>query len=314
MNPTIEQTSFAIPLALSAHNFAKKNYQGITKASQGKQIYLNSLAVYAVNRYLSYMGFKSDLETSDVTNLAINKFFNTADLEVKNIGKIECIPVLPGQDTLEIPEEIDDPILGLVAVSLNRELNEAIILGFSPNLSTNIPLKQLQSVEALLRYLTDLEQTQTVLVSDWLGGKIVEGWQQLEQLLSPQQQELAFGFKTRNSAFHFRKQGVSVRQARKVDLGMQLSQESVALVMEITPQDDNNQEVDILLQIHPIGKDSLPSQVELIVTDDSGNPPLKATSRDSDNWIQLAFGAESGESFRVTVALGEAQVKQDFVV
>jgi hypothetical protein len=72
MNPTIEQTSFAIPLAFSAHDFANKNYQGITKNSQRKQIYLNSLAVYAVNRYLSYMGFKSDLETSDVTNFAIN--------------------------------------------------------------------------------------------------------------------------------------------------------------------------------------------------------------------------------------------------
>ena len=314
MNPTIEQTSFAIPLALSAHNFARKNYQGITKTAQGKQIYLNSLAVYAVNRYLSYMGFKSNLETSDVTNLAINNFFHTADLEIKNIGKLECIPVLPGKDILEIPEEIDDQRLGVVAVSLNRELNEATILGFSPNLSTSKPLKQLQSVEALLRYLTDLEETQTVHIDDWLTGKIVAGWQQLEQLLSPQQQELSFSFRTRNSAFQFRKEGVSVRQARKVDLGMQLSQESVALVMEITPQDDNNQEVDILVRVHPIGKDNLPSQVELTVTDDSGEAILNVISRENDNWIQLAFGAESGESFSVTVALGESQVKQDFVV
>ena len=314
MNPTIEQTSFAIPLAFSAHNFAKENYQGITKASQRKQIYLNSLAVYAVNRYLSYMGFKSDLETSEVTNFAINKFFNTADLEIKSIGKLECIPVLPGQDKLEIPEGIDDQRVGVVAVNLNQELNEATILGFSPNLATSIPLKKLQSVEALLRHLTNLEETQAVHIRDWLAGKIVEGWQQLEQLLSTQQQELAFNFRSGDSAFRFRKQGSSVRQARKVDLGMQLSQESVALVMEITPQDSHNQEVDVLLQVHPLNKESLPSQVELIVTDDSGNPPLKVTSRDNDNWIQLAFGAESGESFSVTVALGEAQVKQDFVV
>ena len=305
MNQALESTSFSIPLSFSAHSFAQKNYQDVTNSSQRKQIYLNSLAVYAVNRYLIYMGFTSNLENSDVANSVINKLVNTADLEVNNLGKIECLPVLPGVDVLTISETDFSDRIGYLAVQLNQELTEANILGFTTQIAATIPLHQIQSLEEFLQYLTNLEQNQTVKIGDWIAGKVVAGWQQLEQLLSPPQQELAF---------RFRRKTVSIRQARKLDLGMQVNQKSVALVMEITPRNNDNQEVSILLQVHPMGKKTLPPQIKLIVTDDTEKIVLEAISRENDNWIQLAFGAEAGESFSVTVASGDAQVKHNFIV
>lgn len=309
MNSITNKTSFTIPLSFEAHSIAQECRQGISNSEKAKQVYLNILAVYAVDNYLRCMGFKTDWDGSDSRNLLAIKLMDVADLEVKNIGKLECRPVLPGAEVFEIPPEVWEDRIGYVAVQLNPSLQEAKILGFTHETAAVVSLNKLQSLEDFLLYLTEIEEVKyhqinnsssVVKIGRWLEGIVDTGWQTIDELLKPQQLGLAF------------KNEVSMTRGQKIDLGMQIDKISLALVVKITS--DETEEVDILTQVHPFGEIALPEGVKLIISDESGGTVLEAISRDEDNWIQSQFSAESGEKFRITIAYGDSQMTKEFEV
>jgi hypothetical protein len=105
----------------------------------------------------------------------------------------------------------------------------------------------------------------------------------------------------------------SAMRGRMIDLGIQLFGKPVALIVYFTPESENKW--NILLQIKPGGAQTyLPPDVELIVLDDTGEVFLEARSRSADNWIQLEFRGEPGERFSVKVALGDANIVENFVI
>ena len=106
MNTNHEQTSFTIPLSLEAHEKANQRKKGILNADNAKKIYLNTLATYAVKYYLDCMGFESNCSDADKSNPWMLSLIDLADLELKNVGKIECRPVLPDAEYLEVPTEV----------------------------------------------------------------------------------------------------------------------------------------------------------------------------------------------------------------
>lgn len=78
---------------------------------------------------------------------------------------------------------------------------------------------------------------------------------------------------------------------------------------------ETESEANIQVQVHPMeGQAFLPRGVKLIVMDESGEVVMDTESREADNFIQLPFSAELGEQFSVTVVLGEASVKKDFIL
>ncbi len=104
-----------------------------------------------------------------------------------------------------------------------------------------------------------------------------------------------------------------ISRGRVIDLGIQLVNHPVALILHFTNASENKR--NILLQVHPGGgKTYLPPEVELIVLDDTGEVFLEAKSRQADNWIQLEFRGEPGERFSVKVALGDASIVETFVI
>jgi Protein of unknown function (DUF1822) len=104
-----------------------------------------------------------------------------------------------------------------------------------------------------------------------------------------------------------------ISRGRVIDLGIQLANHPVALILHFTNASENKR--NILLQVHPGGgKTYLPPEVELIVLDDKGDVFLEAKSRKADNWIQLEFRGEPGERFSVKVALGDASIVENFVI
>ncbi|MEY3870713.1 MAG: hypothetical protein RLZZ338_4607 [Cyanobacteriota bacterium] len=104
-----------------------------------------------------------------------------------------------------------------------------------------------------------------------------------------------------------------ISRGRVIDLGIQLVNHPVALILHFTKESENKR--NILLQVHPGGgKTYLPPEVELIVLDDMGEVFLEAKSRQADNWIQLEFRGEPGERFSVKVALGDASIVENFVI
>ena len=307
MNSITDQVTFTVPLSFEAHSVAQKCRQGISNPLKAKQVYLNTLAVYAVDYYLRFMGFNTDWNKTKRRNHLAIKLMDVADLEVKNIGRLECRPVLPEAEVCEIPPEVWEDRIGYVAVQLNSSLKEANILGFTRQAAVEVSLNQLQSLSDFLLYLSELEvdphpQESSTLVKlgQWLEGIVDAGWQTIDEILNPQQLGLAF------------MSGITMTRGQKIDLGMQLDKISVALVVKITSEIEA--EVDILIQVHPMGQIILPQGVKLIISDKSGETVLEVISREEDNWIQQEFSAELGEKFRITVAYGESEVTKEFEV
>ena len=309
MNSITDKLTFGVPLSIEAHTIAEECSQGIPNNLKRQQVYLNTLAVYAVDNYLQCMGFETDWKESDSRNHLAIKLMNVADLEVKSIGKLECRPVLPRAEVCEIPPEGWEDRVGYVAVQLDPSLKEATILGFTLQAAAEVSLNQLQSLSYFLLYLSELEVVKSpqqenssslVKIGHWLDGVVDAGWQTIDHLLNPQQLGLAF------------KSAVSMTRGQKIDLGMQLDKISVALVVKIASESKG--EVDILTQVYPVGQNVLPEGVKLSISDESGEALLDVTSRDEDNWIQLEFSAEFGEKFQIVVAYGDSQETREFEV
>ena len=309
MNSITDQLTFSVALSTEAHRIAQEYSQGISNPDKRQQVYLNTLAVYAVDNYLQCMGFETNWQGSYSCDFLVIQLMNVADLEVKNLGKLECRPVLPKAEVCEIPPEVWEDRIGYVAVQFNSDLKEAQILGFTLQAEAEVPLSQLQSLEDFLLYLSELEiakspqheeSSNLVKIGQWLDGFVDAGWQTIEHLLNPQQLGLAF------------MSAVSMTRGQKIDLGMHLEQISVALVIKVAAGSEG--EVDILTQVYPVGNHVLPQGVKLNITNELGENILEVISRDEDNWVQLEFSAELGEKFQIMVAYGESQQAKIFEV
>ncbi|MGF1674084.1 MAG: DUF1822 family protein [Rivularia sp. (in: cyanobacteria)] len=307
MNSTTQKLNFTLPLSFEAHSMAQELASAISNQEKRQHVYLNSLAVYTVNHYLHCMGFKTDYLEGDSRNPLSIQLMNVADLIVKDIGKLECLAVLSEAEVVEISPEVWEDRVGYVFVQLNDSLKEAKILGFTHKAAAEVSLSQLQSLEDFLVYLTELEVVDSVqlektsnivIFKQWLDGIIDASWQQIEELLKPQQLGLAF------------KNQMSVTRGQKIDLGMHLDKISVALVMKVMSQ-HQTEEVEILTQVYPIGEMCLPEGIKLIISSEKGES-LEVASREDDNWIQSQFTAESGERFNITVVYGDAEVTKEF--
>ncbi len=211
MNHSSETLNFTVPLSFEAHSLAQKYSKQHNKLEKAKQVYLNTLAVYAVEHYFRCMGFETDWKNNDSRNLVIQKFMDVADLDVKDLGKFECRPVLPDAEVLEVPSEACDRRIGYVAVKLTQSLKQATLVGFVPQLALNqgiIPLSQLCSLEVFPDYLSQKRQqllqtskfSKIVHLENWLDNIFEVGWQAVEEFLNNQTSSMAFRFRKIASA------------------------------------------------------------------------------------------------------------------
>lgn len=199
MNAPVEPL-ITVPLALTAHARAQQFRSHQANPAKAKQVYLNTLAVYAVDIYLQTQGFETDLSASDSWNPTMQTLMDVADLEVKHYGKLECRPILPEKAVMSVPAEVWTERIGYVAVQLDESLRQATLLGFIPTVRTGaIPLEQLDSLLALPEYLTQLKQHATegqTRLSQWLKNIFEASWQTVEELLLPSQAQPAFNFRS----------------------------------------------------------------------------------------------------------------------
>lgn len=117
----------------------------------------------------------------------------------------------------------------------------------------------------------------------------------------------------------------SITRGKKIDLGLELNGESVALIVTLAAENQsaikNQDEINILIQVS-LPKDKyipganvyISEGLKVAVIDEKGDEVLYTTSRQNDNWIEVEFSAQYGEKFNVDVILGESKVTQEFVV
>jgi len=95
---------------------------------------------------------------------------------------------------------------------------------------------------------------------------------------------------------------------------MQLSNQSVALLVGLTPKTDGT--VAVRVQLHPAkGQTYLPPNVKLALISQSESILQEIQSRIQDNFIQLKrFICSPGKIFKIQVAIDEFSVTEEFLI
>ncbi|HEY9607738.1 DUF1822 family protein [Allocoleopsis sp.] len=305
INPTLEPWIFTVPLALEAHARAQEFRRYHSNPHKAKQVYLNTLAVYAVNVYLQCRGFETNLERSDSWNPMMQMLMDTADLALKDCGKLECRPVLPDAEVVCVPPEVWEQRMGYVVVQLSESLREATLLGFVEKASSSkLAVSQLRSLQELPAYLNNLNKIKPVVnLSQWFEDIFEAGWQAVESLLATQPTELAFSFRGVPQA--------DIRRCKQIELAT--PERSVALIVSLSGESE--QDMDISVEVQPTnGQTYLPSNLQLMVLNEDGEAVMHVHAGSDNQTIQLEFGGEAGDRFGVKVALGDVSVTENFVI
>ena len=317
INPTMAKS---IPLSITqaalrtAQQFARLQ----PTAQKQQQVYLNTLAVSVVHDYMQMMAIPTDLNKSDSWNQTLRLAADVADLMLPGLGHLECRPVtaqsLDSSTTpiCYMPPEVPADRIGIVIVSLEPELQQATLLGFSRTVETTLAISQLQTVDDLLEYLEYLEPKIIqpleplgiiVQLSRWLEQQFETGWQSVESLLTTQT----------SLAWNFRAAVTTVARAKPIDLGSQLMAQSVVLVVKLTPT--AAVEIEITVGVQPNnGQTYLPAQLELAVLDELGVLVMVARANSANQNIQLQFSGKREEHFSVKLTLGDVSVSENFVI
>jgi hypothetical protein len=315
----LDDKALTLPITQAARTIAQQFANQQPTSESAERVRLNTLCVLIVNNYLQMMNIPTDLRSSNSWNPIIRMCADVADLELPGIGSLECRPIRLHEQFCYIPPETWEERIGYVVVQVDESQLEAKVLGFVRSVaSEELPLSQLQPLEALIEHLSPAPQSlipEAVNLSQWFVGIFDAGWQTLESLWNQPEFAPAFAFRSRDvmEKIPANQQEPFVRRGKLIDLGIQIASQFVMLIVEISPQID--QQVSVRLQLHPTGSQNyLPPDVKLTVLDQSGAVFLEAQARSADNYIQLQFRGEPTEQFSVQVALNEAQVTERFVI
>jgi hypothetical protein len=299
-----------IPLGTEAHRYAEEFAAQQRNPQKGKQVYLNTLAVYAVHRYLDWINIETDLNQSDSWQSGNRMLFDVADIVLPGTGKLECRPVLPDEEILYLPEEVRYDRIGYVAVRFGQQLNQVELLGFMPSefiidSLEQIQLDKLHALNDIIGYLKKAESAKIIALRKWLEGKYPSGWlSTLDLVKTP-------SFKRSNPTTL---QPSAVR-AKEINLGGKLADRTFALVVRLTPIDANNTEIQVYL--YPTSKspyDDLPDDVQLIIVNEEGLDFMHAQTRKLDRSLCLSFSGKVGEKFGVKITFENACISESFMI
>lgn len=138
-------------------------------------------------------------------------------------------------------------------------------------------------------------------LSQWLENSLTEGWQAIDTLISPQA----------NLAWSARQNTSGIKGGKLIDLGVQLDQHLVALVVTAIPEAEK---IGINVQVLPTGDALvLPPQLTVTLRSSADKVLQTVTARAHDNYIQLRpFRGKPGIQFAVEVTLDDIQVSERF--
>ncbi|MDY6802221.1 MAG: DUF1822 family protein [Cyanobacteriota bacterium] len=326
----IENPMFAVPLTSEAYRVAKRFKSQHKNPRKAHQVYLNTLAVYAVDFYCRCMEIETDIQASDTFDLNEQTLMDVADLQLTNLGKIECRPVLPDAEYFHIPAETWEDRIGYLVVEIDDDSREATLLGFYPRVNSlemvgeKVSLDDILPLVSFLDCLKGLKDrtvgdimepiSRMVNLSEWMEN-LEDGfkyeWQSLESFLQAGKKlvlQSATGMRFRGREEE--KTVISFGGVKEFQLG----EEAVvmAIAIEAVSEDTRN----IRVQLYPSDADaSFPSGLQLIVIDDDGEIFLKSQYQPSDKLLEAGpFSAKLGDSFKIEVLWGGGKIAEKFVV
>lgn len=319
MNGSLENISMTLPIGEEAYQVAQHFSAQQPTPQKAAQVRENTLAIYAVNSYLQLMGIGTQLTQGDSWNPVVRLCADVADLDVTDLGRLECRPLGDEETTCSIPPEVWEDRIGYVVVQLDDSHREAQLVGFSPTAREGaIPLSELHPIEELLTHLHQLQQQSAsdaeglldglVDLSLWLRQAVVGGWQTLESLLSQADLAPAWSFRGSSSVEDVADQVATIRKAKILDW-----EHPLILLMEVLPGVEGN--TTIRVQLHPFGvRLTLPPDLRIQVLDEMDRVFLTAQAKTHDNAIRLEFRGRSNEHFKLEVIGGESYFSEAFAI
>ncbi|WP_335008765.1 DUF1822 family protein [Nostoc sp.] len=225
--------------------------------------------------------------------------------------------------TLGIQMRAEVPELPILSETEAQNLLE--LLGdssiYSPRLRVDIPFAQWAALLNNDEWRQQLYQRRigqfvtksigkTNNLSKWLQNTFDDSWQSLNTLFNQESGNLVYSFRHYQEAA----KGISVDGIKLIDLEMQLSNQSVALLVGLTPETDGK--VAVRVQLHPAkGQTYLPPNIKLALISQSESILQEIQSRIQDNFIQLKrFVCPPGKIFKIQVAIDEFSVTEEFII
>lgn len=308
-------STFTGPISTVARRLAEKWSRQQATPEKSQQVLLNTLSVSFMNFYLECMGFETDLEGSDSWNPIQQTLMDVADLLIKNLGKLECRPVLGKAEYVYVPPEVQSNRIGYVVVEISESLQSAKLLGFVKEVSIdNLPINQLQPLEKFLDYLESLElQTikykpqNVVNLKRWFENIFDSGWSTIESIFLA---EPAWQFRSAEEGL---KQ--SVERAKLIDFGIKANKAAVGIVVKVSHEQNNLDEMKIIVELHPTnGQEYLPSSLHIMILDEEEIAVMEAQAKNNNKKIDFEFNVSIGDKFSVKIALEDISVVENFVV
>jgi Protein of unknown function (DUF1822) len=324
------QMTINVPLGQSAHAYARQFAAEQRTVAKGKQLYLNTLAVYAVHSYLKWVQIDSQLEQSQSWNPVLHSLLDIADLELPEWGKLECRPVLPGEKSCYMPSEATDERIGYVVVQIEASMTEATLLGFVPTVvEGELPLHRLQPLDDLFDHLETLSQVEAEVPKEilsnkesptvwtqlghWLHGAVDANWEAVTSQMYPQP-EYAFAFRS-----------LQVKRRKPIRLATHSDSCLIDLVITLSqlPSADNDQtgdQIGVFVHLYPrAGQDYLSAGIRLNIKDaDSGTSLISACSQASDSYLPILneeqLTGNAGDKFSVEIEWGDTCLTEFFQI
>ncbi|QSJ15144.1 DUF1822 family protein [Nostoc sp. UHCC 0702] len=154
------------------------------------------------------------------------------------------------------------------------------------------------------------QKTATISLTQWLNGIFSPQWQPLEAFFESSSDNNTLALRN-----YFPVKEATIKQAKLIDLGMQLQSTGVVLLIALVP-DADRQFISVRVQLHPAGQEFyLPANIKLALLSQFGEVLQEVQARIQDNFVQLLrFDVETGETFNIQIELNNFQLTENFIV
>jgi len=326
MNEIVPKSTFSVALTQSVHRLANQLAKQQSNPEKAQQVYLNCLTIHAVSFYCQCMGIETE---NNCRNLVTSLPVDVANLSLKNIGTLKCLPVCSESQVVKIPSGVRENRIGYLVVQFNKSLTEGTLLGFVKTVKTpELPLIQLGSLEDFLEQIEKIETLTTVInLIQWFENIFEKGWQNCTEAFKPSAPQLAWRFmpnpsqvtkknrQRRDSGNFPSRLGMKkprVTGVKPINLGTNQTNYALDLVVSLTEAVE--EKMDIEVQIHPRDRETLPLGLTLSIIDETGQVFSERSAEINSTMLTKGFRGKLKEQFTLKLSLAEASFTENFAV
>ena len=295
--PKLNLDRIPVPILSKNIDLAKKLARSQLSSEKAKLVYLNILAVCAVQNYFRIIGIPTNLQDSNFNPL-IAAMDDFSALEVIDKGLLECRGVEPNALNCYVSEEVRGDRIGYVVVQIDLESDRANLVGFAANAETGgLNLVELLPIIDLPAHIDKFRRV--INLGRWLKNNIFEGdWLSRESFFTPPTQ------------LAYRSYSTLIQRCKLIEL----KQSNCELILSISLEKKGDFIFDITIEIEPLSRNYLPPNLKMIVLDSEESSVMEAVSKYENKRIKFKFKGEEKDRFSFKLLDGDFCFQENFVL